>query len=113
MMKSQLFGSSWCISAIYFATINTPCKTTLTATLENVSNVEKTIKASVWIIRHLKFCVEIWRDFYFPASKILVFHVKGGNVVARNEIRMGGAVRQIVHILYIPTPYLSLQLKSQ
>jgi len=30
--------------------------------------------------------------------------------VARNEFRMSGAVRQIVHILYILAPYLSLQL---
>jgi len=38
--------------------------------------------------------------------------VKGVNVVARNEVRMVGAVGQIVQILYIPVPHLSLQLKS-
>jgi hypothetical protein len=33
-----------------------------------------------------------------------VFHVKRVNVVARNEVRMGGAVRQIVHIFTYSFP---------
>ena len=104
MMKTQLFGSSWCISAIHFATFNTSCKPANTTTLENVSNVNKTIKFCIWIIRHTKFCVEFWRDFYFPVSKRLLLHMKEVVVVARSEIRMGRVVRQIDRIFMLSGP---------
>ena len=42
MMKIQLYGSSWCMSAIHFGTFNTSCIPANTTTLENVSNVNKT-----------------------------------------------------------------------
>ena len=51
MMKTQLFGSSWCITAIHFATFITSCKPANTTTLENMINVNKTIKFCISVIR--------------------------------------------------------------
>jgi hypothetical protein len=35
-----------------------------------VSNVNKTITFCIRIIRHSKFCVEIWRDFIYQVRII-------------------------------------------
>jgi hypothetical protein len=43
MMKTQLFGRSWCTSATHSGTFNTPCKPALRETLENVSKINKII----------------------------------------------------------------------
>ena len=59
MMKTQLFGSTWCISAMHFATFITSCKPANTTTLENMSNVNKTIKFCILIIRHSEISVVI------------------------------------------------------
>ena len=106
IMKTQLYGSSWCISALYFATFIASCKPANTTTLENVSNVYKKIKVCILIIRHSKFCVEIWRNLYFTAVKIFVLPVKELNVVARSEIRLDVAVRLIVPTLILSGPIL-------
>jgi hypothetical protein len=100
MMKKQLFGSAWCISVRHFAMFGTCCKPALTATLQNVSNVNKTTQVCMWIIRRSKFSVELWKAFYFPASKMLVFHLKEENAVAWKYIIIGwgGADRRIVYI---------------
>jgi hypothetical protein len=46
IMKTQLFGSSRCMSAINFAIFNTSCKPALTATLKNESYIKRYKRAS-------------------------------------------------------------------
>ena len=108
MMKKQLFGSSWCTSAIHLLHLILSVRQQLQYMCTSEYNYNICVHLNH---QKLQYFAEIWRDFYFPSSKILVFNViivNGVNVLLRNKIIIFEAVSQIPHIsIYSGTIFIA------